>query len=504
MPTILPSRVLRPADVLDHVELNDDYREAAEKRSGRLDQHDFATSLQSTLGVATGAYYRHHYDFAAASPGVGVPTAYSRPTTANGQQIPSTGEWTAVPSLTRTVTTGTALLSIIARVQWIWQLQIIGVWTGASDTGACHVQFAIGVDGRILPWTVTGEQNHTRQAPWAIKPQSPQRVYGSTMLPGSHQPRSELANSLGRDMGSERFGTIYPVTPGSHVVEVYCRRIKRIENAYTLVNTVSTDDGILIYNRQLFTQVLPLLPASAQAFDGIDVAALAPGVTFDAAAMQTARVTALVNSYNAIAPGGLARGAFNRFHLPSTIRDWAQATIIPAASPNTDDFYPGFNSNTLAAAQTADTGWWLLNDAAGNNLRSDQTHPAAFSNTNASTYLVLANVHVRYVDNVPQERHSFGALSIIYRAGGVNVLVNESEALLNNWNEWGMNNGAAALLNEEEDAGLLAVIDRPAGAADIDWFGVYGSAFDDSNARAVLSWGRGVISVVQFRDQLTA
>ncbi|MDI7267698.1 MAG: hypothetical protein QME96_06870, partial [Myxococcota bacterium] len=423
MPTILPSRVLRAADVLDYVELNDDYREAAEKRSGRLDQHDFATSLQTALGVDVGAYYTHHYDSATANHGVGTPGAYSRPTTTNGQQMTAHGEWVAIPTLTRTVTTGTAVLSIIARFQWIWQLHTGGVWAGVSDTGASHVQFALAVDGRLLHWTITGKQDHTRMSPWALKPQSPQRVYGTTMLPGSHQPRSEQCAALGRDMGSERLGTIYPVSPGSHTVEVYCRRLKRIDVAYVIANSAYTDGGIFIYNRQLWTQVLPLLPTSAQSFDGIDVAALAPGVTFDAAAMQTARVAALRDSYNAIAPGGLARGAFNHFHLPSTIRDWAQATVIPAASPNTNDFYPGFNTGTIAAAQTGDTGWWLLNDAAGNNLRTDQTHPAAFSGATPSTFLVLANVHVRSVDNVPQERHSFGALSIFYRAGGANVLL---------------------------------------------------------------------------------
>lgn len=515
MPTILPTRVLRAADVLDYLELNDDYREAAEKRSGRLDQHDFATSLQAALGVASGAYYRHHYDQASANTGVGTPGAYSRPTTTSGQQIPSTAEWTPVPTMTRTVSTGTAVLKIDARLQWIWQINSAGVWSGISNTGPSLVQFCIAVDGRVLDWTITGENDPTRKAPWALKPQSPQRVYGTTMLPGSHQSRSELCAALGRDMGSERLGTLYPVEPGTHTVEVYCRRIKTLDVAIILSTGYFSpaDGGIYIYNRQMFTQVLPLIPASAQAFDGVEIASLAPGVTFNAAAIQTARVDALRNSYNAIAAGGLARGAFNHFHLPSTIRDWAQATIVPAGTPFTDDFYPGFNSDTLAGASTGATGWWLTNDGAGNNLRTDQTHPAAFSGTSASTFLVLANIHMRYLDipaggtGSPGQRHIFGAFSIGYRAGGVNDVIVESEALVNNWNEWGrgVSGGAAAVerLNEEEDVGLMAVVSRPAGAADIDYFGVYASAFDDNNERGVLGWGRGCISVIQFRDEVT-
>jgi len=509
MPYLLPARVMRSTSVLDFRDINEDYLPAAEKVSGRLDQHDFASSIRSSLDVAAGAYYQHSYDYASADPEFGSPGSDSRPTRTNSVQIPTHGGWVAVSGLSRTVTTGTAVLNIIARLQYVWFIyHTVNGWNpgSAPDTPA-GVQFAIAVDGRILEWTITGVQDIQRRPPWAIRAQSPQRVFtgaSPTLRPGGFQPRSERCVALGPNMGSVRLGSVFPVTPGEHIVEVYCRRLRGFDGS----TSSATDQGIYIYNRQLFTQTLRVLPSSSQTLSSVEIDALEPEDDFSASTIGTDRVTALLNAYNSVAAGALARGAFNHHHLPSAIRDWAQVSTQPGVTdPTTDDYYPGWNNNTRASAATGDTGWWLLQDGTGapTNLRTDETHAGVFDMTYASTFLVLANVHVRHVENVPDEIHCFGALAIMYqRTGGTPLILPETEGYICNWNHWGVTNTAASTLNEETDIPLMAVVSLPAGATDVDWFGVYGCAFDDNGNRAELEYGVGNLTVIQFRDELTA
>jgi len=511
LPYTLPSRALQSEDPLDPKEFNDEIHAAAEKRSGMLDEHDFDAGIQSSLIVAEGAYYVHRYIGVSADPEFGAPGAFSRPTRTNGEQIPTHGGWAPIPDLTWTRTTGVAVLNIIARFQYIWFLyHAVNGWNPGSVSGpsgaSSAVQFCIAVDGRVIESTITGNRDIQRRPPWAIQAQSPQRDYaGGSLRPGGFQPRSERCNALGPYMGSVRIGTLFPVTPGSHVIEVYCRRLLGFDGS----TATTTDHGIFIYNRQAFIQVLNVIPASAQTFDGVEIDALESEDEFNEANMITDRVSALAAAFNAIPAGALARGAFNHNHLPSAILDWAQvSTLTGAASPTTDDYYPGWDTATLAGAATGDTGWWLLQDGTGapTDLRTDEigAHPLVFDMTLASTFLVLANVHVRHIENVPDEVHCFGALSIMYRpTGGAAILIPESEAYICNWNHWGESGGINSLLNEETDVPLMAVVSLPAGSPDIDWFGVFGCAFDDNNNRAELEYGRGNLTVFQYRDEVT-
>lgn len=502
MPTILPQRVLRGTMPLDPAEVNADFREPTEKRSGLLDEHDFKSTIRSGLSVAPGAYYAHYRDATLGNPGWGVPAAYARPVRTAGVLVPGHGGWEAIANMTRTVSTGTGLLYIVARLQWIAFGLLLGAWQGAQG-GKARIQFAIAVDGRVLPWTVTGQNDPYRKNPWAIRAVTHRSVGAGLKLPGSHQPRDQICGAMNRDMGSQRLETIYPVQPGSHVVQIMARRTF-VSGGVPFDSGAGTGDaGVYVFNRELFVQRLNTIPASAQTLSAAEIGALQPEDAFSQANIATARVDVLRTAYNAIPAGALARGAFNHVHLPSAVKDWAQATIVPAGSPTTNDFYPGFGVATLAGARTGATGWWLLDDGAGNNLRTDQTHAAAFDCTTDSTFLILANVHARHVENVPQENHSFGLLTLFMRQGGSNVILNVSEAALNNWADWGYTLGLNSLLNEEEDIPLMAVVSMPANPTPVDWFGVYGAAFDDSGARAELEWGRGVITVLQFRDIVT-
>lgn len=477
-------------------ETNEDFREPTEKRSGLLDEHDFSPTLRATLAVGPGAFYRQRYAVISADPRWLVSGVYQRPESTNGVRIDGAGVWTAVDGMERTFTTGKEVLYLLARVQWIAFGMNAWSWAGSLN-GHARLQFALEVDGKVLPWTITGQMDPFRRPPWAIRPLV-HRATGGLQLPGSHQPRTQTCGALNKDMGSEKLSTLYPVEAGTHVVRVVARRVHDREAIPVVLG--SGDSGVFVFNRAMFIQALPLIPAETPPLAAVDIPALEPESAFSQASIQVNRVDALRQAYNTIPAGALARGAFNRDHLPSTLLAFDHVWIEPGTPQSTNNYYPGFGSATIAGSPTGTTGWTLVTDGAGGQMTTAGVRPGGYGTTVTSTLLVQANVQLRSIHRLgsPHDIHIFGMFTFLISRGGVVTAVSGAEAAANHWLNWGYRGGSPEPYNTEEDVPLMAALSLPAGSPAVDWVGLYVSGYDDAPGRADVTWSRANMSVLQF------
>lgn len=530
---IFPGLALRSTDVLDPRVFNDAILPAAERYSGNLNAHNFdGVPMKSALLVGDGAYYDHAYVSVLSDPGNGTwgtaNPASPQSGSADMWTLPNDMTWYTVGSMTRTITTGTSILWVLAWLQYTWH-----VWTGGagivphpginatpfpgdypgSDRQPANVLFAIRVDGCIVPGVSTGQNRHTIRNRQAIR--HAQDFTPSGYYPGPRQPTGAEGHALGAHHRPVRLSTRVPVQPGSHTVEVMARRVPSTEKA-----GFASNDYIGVYSRRLFALDMKQMPPASLAAAFATATAFESEDPFSAAAVDTAAYQGIRAAYNAVDEGALARGALMNEHLPSAVLDVAQATIT--VEQTTNDLYMGFGTGLSivpAAARTGDDGWWLLDDG-GVDLRTDQTHAAAFDvSSQRSLLLVLANVEVRSVrPNFADAKSNFesyrdlGVFALGYRfladAAGTVRIVGETEGSFNSCNPNLATDGGGTDRNENRDIWcdiplmwVLDYTDAPVGS-NIDWFGVYGSSPRDNtgpDGRVDVTYRNGAILVLQLR-----
>lgn len=163
--------------------------------------------------------------------------------------------------------------------------------------------------------------------------------------------------------------------------------------------------------------------------------------------------------------------------------------------------------NTITAnLHTGATGWYLLNDGAGNNLDTTATHPAAWNvSGRESMVLVFANVQLRGVhtpklgpvlDNVDD----FVSFAIGYRTAGATNIFADSICFANSYL---IRPNVSGDSPEEIDVALFAIFDftNAAAPSNYDFFGVYGSSMRAGAPNLPdYTWQRGSIQVIQLRD----
>ena len=217
----------------------------------------------------------------------------------------------------------------------------------------------------------------------------------------------------------------------------------------------------------------------------------------------------MVAAYNNVPQGAVARGAFGAAHMPAVLRDYAHENIQTAAVGQwTDNYFHGYSVDTFTAVQTGSTGWFLLHDGAGKNLDTLTNHPGTFDGTTQGIFMVLANVQVPSVGwavfhDVPAQ---FGMLAIGYEADlGAGLawhLIPVSQAVVNNYNTFGIPNRAIDIDPEELDVALMGILDLtpvPLGTT-IRRFGVFGcSAYAAAPLRTMLTWKFGSMQVFHFK-----
>jgi hypothetical protein len=409
MSYIFPRRLLRAKDVLDPIELTLDLSPAAERISGRLNAHNFTTDLTTLASVDPEAFYAIQsytryvtFPYTAAPPTSGYPDAADN---VDAYQVQNNFEWQTISdnagaTPTISVTTGSSVLWVNAYAQYLWH-GFDPRYTGVpipyaqhafgSQTIGANIQFALRLDGNIVPETVTGMDEVIYRASVPLKP-TLQRSATST-LPGPHDLRGHQIVALGPPCLPIRISACLPVQAGDHTVELVVRRVPVVLDAET--KNYKEKDYVYVYNRQIFVADLKSFPVDSVGATDISVPAFEEEVTLTQATVYTQRVQPLIAGYNAVAEGNLQRGALMHYHLPTVL-----AGAPRTAERNFGTFekfnsiFPGNGSNTVTTTAynvAPATGWTLLTGIA-TPIRID-----AMDGTVGRKILVLANAQVRNV-----------------------------------------------------------------------------------------------------------
>lgn len=484
MSYIFPRRVLRTGDVMDNVELTEDITPAADRVSGKLNMHNFDQGISSTVAVDPEAFYAiEHY-------GKYVPFLWTSVvpltppwifpddgTVSSGMfLVQNNFEWQAIIDSTGDITevnltTGQSVLWINAYAQYLWwgfNYDLIGKtryaysqhFNGATSY-PCNLQFALRVNGNVIPETITGIDDITYRASVPIKPLQQRGEAPGGVLPGPQDIRGTQVCALGPPCLPIRLGACVPCVPGPQKVEIVVRRVPYVADSET--RRYGRIDRIYVYNRQINVVELKSFPidsvgpaeTTAPAFETEDL--------LTQTSLYTDRVQPIIAAYNDVQEGSLAKGALMHYHIPSALL----GSITTERAYNADLFnnwYPGWTGaipNTVTTTRYSGTpgvGWCVV----ANSANANPLQVNAVSVSTACKVLVLANLQIRNVRGpdvssedviegimTAAESGSFALFQLMYQNQGAPATtwtaVRESMGMVNNFVWWPKEpNGTAA------------------------------------------------------------
>jgi hypothetical protein len=539
MSYIFPRRVLRNGDVMDNVELTEDITPAADRVSGKLNMHNFDATMASSVVADPEAFYAiHHYDKYAQI----VWSAFAGPqwyypdggTNTDMALVQNNFEWQPIfdangQSTELTMTTGQSVLWINGYVQYVWwgfnptpgSLSVssppsaYAQHVNEAQTVPVNLQFALRVNGNIIPQTVTGIDDLTYRTSLPLKPTS-QRLAGgasSNILPGPQDVRGNQVCALGPPCLPIRVGACVPCVPGFQRVELVVRRAPYVTD--TGVVQYGSYDKIYCYSRQLNVVELKSFPIDSVGPAEVTAPAFEPEEPLTTLTLYGNRVQPVVNAYNDVQEGSLARGALMHYHLPQSLIATPQGAEFANTSWLFNCYYPGgtapaINTVTLNNYMGMQaTGWALLRG----NFRV-QNVPVSTSRK----LLVLANVQVRNIqgrDDADLSTRassiaSFALFQIMYQNntdGPTTWLsVPESMGMVNNFVWWpkdppNVASRVTAGTNpaygvEHVEIQLMALLDFTTPQATPINIGVFGSVANTSDECEVI---RGSLYVMPLR-----
>lgn len=463
MPYIFPKRELKSGDILDPIDMNEDILPSVELYSGNLNEHNFNAASLETLDdvqIESNAYFTFIDKKLVIDPNFGTGTGpFTTPRLTNimpADKVTNDAGWSAIPlesdrSVTSVITTdNNASVWVEALIQYAVSPKVYepatytgltapvvhngGVYLGFNNTltpgheiGA-RVQFAIRLDGAVLPWTITGHENPNHYATRGEKPSIAYVISNQGRLlanqPGPAIEQDADMGMVGNFCYPVRLGTVIDLTAGRHRLELVARRLPMIDQT----NDFKRDDIISIYNRRLVAIQIPQVPRSSTTFDSIEV------VPFDSESLvsQTAMVNtidATRDKYNAVKAGALSRASLRDVHLPAPYLSSASATRDSATAVGITGLFPGWAAVTavdLASPYTWNTVANLI-----------ATLPVTLTAAGRGAHvLVLAEVHVQDLARRPcsgAEEDVLGAVAIALSTdGGVNWEVQQDSIVFFN------------------------------------------------------------------------
>lgn len=503
MSYLFPRRVLRAQDVLDPIELTQDISPAAERLSGRLNAHNFSETISSTVGVDPEAFYAvEHYEYDApfnwtgVNPNWGLPDSLWDPGIAF--RVQNNFEWNVIlePNSTPaqvTISTGNSVLWVNAYAQYLWfGFDPAGSATWApsardqhingSMTEPANMQFAIRLDGNVLPDTITGIDDMTYRSSVPLKPER-QRT-GTSILPGPADIRGEQVVALGPPTLPVRVTAAIPVASGDHTIELVVRRVPTI-NAEN-IRPYKSSDKVFVFGRQVNVIDLKSFPIDSVAGAEVSAPAWDEEELVTTTEIYGQRVQPIISGYNAVKAGNVQRGAFMHYHLPSALLG-SYTTEVVFAGERFNNTMPGQSSSLVTATRYAGApanGWTLVSD--GGAAPGGPLLVSNIPSTVQQKLLVLANVQVRNVQGGTYASTASRAASIRAfalfrlmwrRTGTVNwTSLPETDGMVNNFVWWpcdpSTNPAIADRANrapmqayglEQVEVPLMAMIDVPPG-----------------------------------------
>ena len=447
MPYIFPKRRLEDQDVLDPVEMNEDFIPAADLYSGNLDEHNFKSGLNPDIGInvspeggdtpiLSNSHWNIYYTYQNTDPRWGTPDSYTQPVIEGNTSSPiqNSPAWQPVDRMKLTVVTGNSTLWIVAALQYIWEgfnpsgghsfsapNNVAGTAGGSDRWGdyPAMVQFALRVDGQVIDATITGFSVPHEKIVQPYRTTQERNGQDGYTLPGPGQDGESNCGALSAECMAIRLGFMVPVASGTHVVEVVAKRIEVFDRTASNDHMMySAGNQIGVFNRQLLVVDLPTLPPAVATAAGTAVGAYEAEDTLTAESIGPRRVNVIRDRFNDVQDGALSRGALNNEQLGSQVLRRTQveltqnAPIIPAdplATPPifpekidevVADFatwYPGYGEQTFTSVRSGALGWYgplEERDPGGDKL--ELTLNQEFSDE--AVVLILANVGLHQID----------------------------------------------------------------------------------------------------------
>ena len=485
-----PVQLIRNLDQMNPDSFNHDLIVAAEKLSGNINEHAVNAGEAAALTIGTGAFGTPHIVVVESDPDYGTPGSYSEATfdTSNdGWPIPNHGNWEQVDGMTLTFTTSGCMIWMVSCLQAIWERVEV------ENTDAANYQIALRLDGAVLDWTIPGHLNQMHQPSFAFK-YTPQKD-GTVAIPGPAIPKVGIVSAIGEPSSPDRCiaSSMFALTAGSHTIEVVARRgFRSIQSA-----SFTTTDNVWIFDRMLFALEVPTVTYGTSTAYEHEITPIEPNDTVATTTLYDPLVS-MRAQYNDIENSNTARGIFNTNHGYSAVLFTAQEYIEPNSAQGTTSGYPGYSSVSTDATGVGN-GWYLLNDGAGKNLRTDETTPAGFVvDGKKCAILVLANVQYRDIDHIDEDDNT--AFTILYRSGGAVHKIPGCTFFYNK--PWRGSGAVLGFVPNEAWISIAGILDftDTAPTDDIDWFGVYASVLNTSNdPLSEFTYQRASMQVIAFR-----
>jgi hypothetical protein len=426
---------------MDNVELTEDITPAADRVSGKLNMHNFNATMAATVVADPEAFYTisHYRRYAAFLWTRWVAGATPQPPwgepdgddSAAMALVQNNFEWQAIidgtgSSAEVSITTGQSVMWINAYAQYVWWGFNPALGSGSwfspylqhineAQRYPVNLQFALRVNGNVIPETVTGVDDLTYRVSIPFKPfnqRSEGLTSGNRVLPGPQDVRGPQVCALGPPCLPIRIGACVPCVPGPQRVELVVRRVPLVTE--TEVFPYASYDKVYIYSRQINVVELKAFPIDSVGPAETTAPAFEPEDPLTTFTLYGQRVQPVVNAYNDVQEGSLARGALMHYHLPQSLLASATVERNYGSGVVFNNYYPGWlgaASNTVtttgySGAQA--TGWKLITDAA--NLAPLQVSNVDVSSTRK--LLILANLRVRNVGGSQEVTAGGGTITV--------------------------------------------------------------------------------------------
>jgi hypothetical protein len=426
------------------------------------------------------------------------------PSSVLGIPVSNSHEWETVTSAT--ITTGQSVLSLFASC-----VGALTPWLPTVPTVSASAEVAISIDGVVIE--ISSTRLHEGSLYRNYCPCYPQASLTASI--GPQVVRYSFAEAIGPAIWHARINSSFAVNPGTHVVSLLVRRVRSTSDM------CHPDTTLRVYIPRLLALEIPTAPTATSTHQNISIPPYSTGDVISAASLTTSRLTPAKAAINDILTGDVRPGGLVHAHFPTGIKAASQTTILSGSSlPINVAIYPGFGSSTISPlAPPPATGWYLVNDGAGNNL--SDTNTGAGWNTNGwgkVKILVLAHLQVTGVSHnagLPG-RHHIAAVTLMHKRADTGAWLQFGPPAVTGWTEaycHSVNYSVAGVASpygvtprDERIEQTMSLVGwwRTGGnlAYDISEIGVYISTVDalGTGVGPAVEWDRGSIQVIVMRE----
>jgi hypothetical protein len=442
MPYVFPKRKLADGDILDPIDMNEDFIPVVELYSGKLNEHNFKETGSAGLptltdaGIETNAYYSFIDEKKVVNPHFGSTAPFNVPQLTDitfKDKLKNDVGWAAIPlngsgDTSVTTTTENTALWLEALIQYSISPQTFSAASyvslttrfgftgqyrlGIGDSTGARVQFAIRVDGAVLPSTITGHLDVFHASSRGEKPSVAYQISSADELianaPGPKIEQEADLGALGNFCYPVRLGALLELTAGSHVVELVARRVPRVDQTIAF----DPDDVVSVYTRRLFAVQIPQFPRSSTTFASIEVEPFDSESPVSQATLA-ASIDATRDKFNAVESGALARGALRAVQLPPAVLASNTGEQATSGTSALNSVFPGW-ANVGNAYYGVTPGW------TPSAISGSVTTPA-FAAGQTAKILLMAEAHVQDLFRLlsdGDDRDVLGALAIAVSTDG--------------------------------------------------------------------------------------